>query len=355
MNRVVDKVTQDTKVEVAIRTICLEGKKINWKDSLMTVALNLLHSKAQSSINSLTVTPLFLCPRCWTESLSSTPEWGARSSIDSGIHSYFSLKELMETVMTSGTRKVTCLKHVTPALVPAEVAPEDLFQPLAVLKSSTTMKKVQETVLRSDCILDRNSNEPNQVVNSMAELLPEANMLRNVQNNPNVTQFFGVGVRGATLLGMKQQVRTKFAPWPNCSKLREKILGNVAQGLFSLHEHCPTFIHGDIHVGNVLITSLNAEGQGPWAKIAHRVIPAGSAAGPAAPAPASTGFNVETIIRTQNPEAVRGNTLPSAQGDVWDFGMSSQSFFFFLSPGKPGHSRKTRNSRSQRSGTAVLY
>ncbi|KAH3762706.1 hypothetical protein Pelo_5437 [Pelomyxa schiedti] len=52
-----------------------------------------------------------------------------------------------------------------------------------------------------------------------------------------------------------------------------------------------------------------------------RVIPVGSAAGPAAPAPASTGTNVETTIRNKSPEAVRGNTLPSAQGDVWDFGI----------------------------------
>ncbi|KAH3732694.1 hypothetical protein Pelo_16473 [Pelomyxa schiedti] len=351
MNRVVDKVTQDTKVEVVMRTICLEGKKITWKDSLMTVALNLLHSKAQSSINSLAVTPLFLCPRCLTESLSSTPEWGVRSSIDSGIHSYFSHKELMETVMTSGARNVTCLKHPH-ELVPGEVAPEDLFQPLTVLKSST-VKKVKETVLRSGCILDRNIDEPNQVVNVMAELLPEANMLRNVQNNPNVTQFFGVGVRGATLLGMSEDLPPlKLAPHlvPRTGspkqvrslaellevlcvdpenqgtlndvlpmRLREKILGNVAQGLYNLHKHCPTFIHGDIHVGNVLITSLDAEGQGPWAKIAHRVISAGSTAGPTEPI--STAANVESTIRNKSPEAVRGNTLPSTQGDVWDFGI----------------------------------
>ncbi|KAH3764139.1 hypothetical protein Pelo_4014 [Pelomyxa schiedti] len=52
--------------------------------------------------------------------------------------------------------------------------------------------------------------------------------------------------------------------------LREKLLKDVARGLHHLHAELPFVVHGDlVEDGNVLISSLEETGTGPWAKIAH--------------------------------------------------------------------------------------
>ncbi|KAH3766749.1 leucinerich repeat kinase [Pelomyxa schiedti] len=96
--------------------------------------------------------------------------------------------------------------------------------------------------------------------------------------------------------------------------MRQKILKDVARGLEYLHTHTPPIVHGDLHSGNIFISSLIEEA-GPWAKIADfglsqvlysGVIKSGSALN-----------NIEVYA----PEALAGGKYDT-KADIWSFAMA---------------------------------
>ncbi|KAH3731373.1 hypothetical protein Pelo_17797 [Pelomyxa schiedti] len=103
MNRVAGKATQETKVEVAMRTtVDPKGTQIIWKNNPMTTALALLTTAARLMTNQPPLELFFVCPECMEQSTPSEPDWGTHFGTprEPG-HGYISHKTIMEAVMTS--------------------------------------------------------------------------------------------------------------------------------------------------------------------------------------------------------------------------------------------------------------
>ncbi|KAH3759190.1 hypothetical protein Pelo_8990 [Pelomyxa schiedti] len=349
MQRVVDKVTGDTKVIVAMETICSPEEEINWKNNLMTSALYLLSRTTRSLFENTSLEPLFPCPKCLIKSLRLT-------------HSYISFKEIAEARLgrNQTTTAPLCPKHVQLGF--AQLVPEDLLHPTPT--SGSTITKISglvPNVTRRDDgptgeerarvtsyfrYYSFDDSEPDdELVKSL--LTAEATTLSNVDHK-NVTKFFGLNNKGTSLLGNSESdlpfcstphlLPSKFNTFntqqvvsladllkvlcvdPTDEKfrqgalleevlpmhLRERILTDVAWGLKHLHDQYPPIIHGDVHIGNVLITSLDPAVSDPLAKITLGKIPGAHGESGAADTPESV---------------LHGRTIFSTEGDVWDFGI----------------------------------
>ncbi|KAH3763356.1 leucinerich repeat kinase [Pelomyxa schiedti] len=137
---------------------------------------------------------------------------------------------------------------------------------------------------------------------SIAQFIGEATLLNAVPSHPNIVKFFGVCQPPHLLLVMELVVPivppsimkilgdTKIKKpdlgdliWVCLEKvdnttrlldqvipmpMRVNILKDVARGLEHLHSQTPPIVHGDLHIGNIFISSLDETGPGPWAKIA---------------------------------------------------------------------------------------
>ncbi|KAH3761303.1 hypothetical protein Pelo_6868 [Pelomyxa schiedti] len=344
INRVVDTDTQAIKVEVAMKTLCNKGQEITWKNNLMTVALNLLNIAASTTLHNASVSLLFICPKCLKHNLPSGLDWGSYFgnpfNSASVMYNYISQKKIMEAVINGREDVTGCMKHPSVAL--NEVAPEDFFNPSFSNRNSVDPSPHQVTVLYS------NYKEPNKVTNALEMLMPNVHALNNVPDHRNVAKFFGVTVpNGVQLLGMSEHIPhlvippLTFLP-PECAgqsvlsladllvcfqspqhiqvTLWEKILSDVAKGLQHLHSQYPPVVHGDVHVDNVLVTSLDVFGPLCVAKITHGAIPATYTLPTPGTTTRTTSF--ERSVRIMCPEKIKQPDSPlSPQSDVWNFGI----------------------------------
>ncbi|KAH3732227.1 hypothetical protein Pelo_16938 [Pelomyxa schiedti] len=146
-------------------------------------------------------------------------------------HSYIAHEEITEAMLKK--EEMTCSNHHN--VSPAEVAPGDFFNPPSILNG-------------------RNRTGESEPTNMFTEGRNEA------QHAPD------------THHSTQQEGAVPDEAFPMC--LRERILRDVAMGLAHLHRQCPPVTHGDLHAGNILITSLDATGSGPLAKVTCRMIPA---------------------------------------------------------------------------------
>ncbi|KAH3756340.1 hypothetical protein Pelo_11835 [Pelomyxa schiedti] len=347
MNRVVDKATGYTKVEITMKTSCPEGttKQINWKNNPMTSAIYLLRRTARSMTGNPSLDPLFVCPKCWFY-IDFGPDWGSRfgSPLGEGPHSFTSHKEIINAVTEHKATTVSCCrnhKHVEFS----DVVPEDFFNPPPPPISSTTNADEKHFPALYCKYSNFDDSEPDrEAVNYL--FTPESTTLRHIPDHNNVAKFFGLALHnGTSLLGYPESIppdcqTTHLLPSTLSTHrvvslaellkvlcidhsssagnfqqggaleevlpmyLREKILFDVAHGLEHLHSQYPPIVHGDVHIGNVLITSLDPNGSGPLAKITYGRLPH------------CESGTVET------PESIlRKSTLFSTHGDVWNFGI----------------------------------
>ncbi|KAH3762063.1 leucinerich repeat kinase [Pelomyxa schiedti] len=107
-------------------------------------------------------------------------------------------------------------------------------------------------------------------------------------------------------------------------KLQKRIFADILKGLNHLHSQNPPLVHRDLHAGNIFICSLDADGAGPWAKIADFGL-------------AECLFSGETEgarneIHVFPPEVLKG-VRSDSKADIWSFGMIANMFLdLFSSP-----------------------
>ncbi|KAH3758151.1 hypothetical protein Pelo_10092 [Pelomyxa schiedti] len=362
MTRVVANVTQETTVEVAMIT---DGgaylSPCSWKNNLMSTAINLLKRTARSMIQSRDVNVMFVCPKCLRESKPAVPDW------QNCFKELFSHLEIIKAVGSHSKKPSTnCMHH---DVFINDIAPEDLFNPLSFMyrynkpglgpnassecNTSNVIQKEPVTVIHS-CF-----NGPDMLASTMEELIPELNTLNYLPDHQYVAKFVSIALQGGQMMFrfLERQPRvtlpshllpaTTRGPVEEASPnqtltlpallkvcleyprehkgaldealpmcLWEHILKDIAQGLNHLHGQHPPIAHGGVCVGNVLITSLDLAGSGPWAKITYGVTVADDDTRRRA-----MGDSDRSVKNTTPESVTRGNTLPSTQGDVWDFGI----------------------------------
>ncbi|KAH3758476.1 hypothetical protein Pelo_9719 [Pelomyxa schiedti] len=321
----------------------------------------------------------FVCPKCVSKGLQYGPE--ARSTLSEHGYSYLSHRTIMEAV-DDNQEVIICPRDHQVAI--AEVAPGDFFNPSVInINSGSGNKKnsveleqhgittpintgyEQPTVTPHSTVLYTDSADPDSAKHALELLLPEVNTLKNVPDHPNVTKFYGLALRSdkSALLGMNEHLRPLSLPpelfpaavtssltitspcnevlslaqllkvlfcynplqpqdeiLPMC--LREHILRDVARGLSHLHRQYPSVVHGDVQVGNVLITSLDPTGSSPWAKITVGMIPADyNTLKDEVTTLTLTSGSVQTGTNMSPEAIIQGDTFPTTQGDVWNFGI----------------------------------
>ncbi|KAH3743046.1 Protein tyrosine and serine/threonine kinase [Pelomyxa schiedti] len=185
---------------------------------------------------------------------------------------------------------------------------------------------------------------------SVTEFLYEAGIMSSVPAHPNLVTFHGVSLTSTNvwlvmefvlpvvplamrdLLGMESLSKPDLnelvrvcVSWAGTfadplgafdrvipTKLRERILMDVAQGLKHLHTQPTPLIHSDLHAGNIFLSSLSLDGCGPWAKIADFGLSEYLFTGGTKRA----RHNISVF----SPEVLRGDDH-NTKSDVWSFGM----------------------------------
>ncbi|KAH3766933.1 FBox-LRR protein [Pelomyxa schiedti] len=107
--------------------------------------------------------------------------------------------------------------------------------------------------------------------------------------------------------------------------LRKKILLDIAQGLNHLHTQSPSIVHGDLHLGNILICSLDPTGEGPWAKITDFGLAQYLYGG------AAVDRRQRLPVNVFAPEVIRGSKIDT-KADVWSYGMCVRHFIDPFTP-----------------------
>ncbi|KAH3732411.1 hypothetical protein Pelo_16756 [Pelomyxa schiedti] len=330
-------------VEVIMKTASQVEKPISWKNNLMNTAVNLLYS-AQSTLQTPEERLLFLCPECLAQYLSSVSVSEESRTIRPITEklSYFSSKQIVDAVSRKSIFLECSRKHI---VSPAKVA-SNLFSLGFSDVIRTDEGNTSNTITIGPTDLGDGKAgtvqvipmvDPNCPTGSPELLIAEVNKLSPAKDHPCVATFFGVALRGTALMGLREylpplNITPHGSPCQVLSlsdllkalhqhgnealdqvlpqNLREKIMKNIAQGLNHLHRHIPPIVHGDVHIRNVLLISLDPAGPGPWAKISHKILTAASATAELAPS---------GIILS--PEAILGNTPPGTHTDAWNFGL----------------------------------
>ncbi|KAH3744898.1 leucinerich repeat kinase [Pelomyxa schiedti] len=171
-------------------------------------------------------------------------------------------------------------------------------------------------------------------LNALSEFACEMTLMNLVSNHPNIVHFFGaclspklcaiIGLNTITKPDLNALIEllvkdenpdliTQVLPM----SMRKKILIDVAQGLSHLHSQVPPIVHGDLHAGNIFVSSLDELSSGPWAKIAdfglsQRLY---------------TGMSCSTqgtfsSINVYAPEVLAGS-MCDTKADIWSFAMVS--------------------------------
>ncbi|KAH3763351.1 leucinerich repeat kinase [Pelomyxa schiedti] len=186
---------------------------------------------------------------------------------------------------------------------------------------------------------------------SITQFIFETTLLNVVSSHPNVVKFYGACLHPhlwlvmelvvtivppsiMTILGDTKIKKPDLQGWiqvclekgENTTQLldriipmtmRVKILKDVARGLEYLHSQNPPIVHGDLHTGNIFISSLDETGPGPWAKIADfglsQVLYSGESK--------STRSSLEGKVFTYGPEVLNGEKYDT-KADVWSFAMT---------------------------------
>ncbi|KAH3758324.1 hypothetical protein Pelo_9884 [Pelomyxa schiedti] len=383
------KVTQDTIVEVVMKTVCKEGEQANWKGNLMTTALNLFRGTVLAHKHAVSYS--FPCPKCLKQYLSSVTESAPRFQCipDGSVRSIFFPEQIMEEAL-KGKDSMDCAVH--PGVPIAEIAPSlfslgfpSIININAVQPESNLITRydgeqegrpavtLQPKTWCSNFVLDtkaetkgvRNAQVLFTEITALSETPghTEITTLRETPGHTNVAQFYGVALRGGTLLGLSEFLPPlsipaclfpTTTPGPNppesaslnqvislhdllkvCLQqppnletlnrvmpmaLRQRILRDVAEGLSHLHKQDPPIVHGGIDIEHVLITSLEATG--PCAKITHPTIPWDNYAAPTNDATSEAKPEKTRLLdgRNRSPEVLNGYRA-SPKSDVWDFGI----------------------------------
>ncbi|KAH3723061.1 leucinerich repeat kinase [Pelomyxa schiedti] len=177
---------------------------------------------------------------------------------------------------------------------------------------------------------------------SISQFIFETTLLNEASSHPNVVKFYGACLYPHLWLVMELVVpiiplgilRTlgdtkikkpdlgdfiqmclekgeQVIPMP----MRKKILKDIAHGLEYLHTQKPPIVHGDLHTGNIFISSLDGTGPGPWAKIADfglsQVLYSGESK--------SARCTLEGKVFTYAPEVLNMEKYDT-KADVWSFG-----------------------------------
>ncbi|KAH3767811.1 leucinerich repeat kinase [Pelomyxa schiedti] len=127
-------------------------------------------------------------------------------------------------------------------------------------------------------------------------------------NKPDLSAFLELCITKGNKTSV---ILDKVLPIP----MRRQILIDVAQGLTHLHTQTPPIVHGDLHAGNIFISSLDFTGCGPWAKIADFGLSQRLYTG--------RSQSVQTTLSNINvysPEALSGSSCDE-KSDIWSFGM----------------------------------
>ncbi|KAH3732103.1 hypothetical protein Pelo_17064 [Pelomyxa schiedti] len=319
----------------------------------MTSAIDLLRRAACSTTENPSLDPLFVCPKCWAKN-DFAPDWGSMfgSPLDEGPNSSFtSHKKIIQALTGPKATTISCCKNHEHVEV-ADVVPEDFINPppphISSNSGTTNDDEKHFPVLYSK-YSNFDDSEPNRdTINAL--FTPEATTLRRIPDHNNVAKFFGLALhKGTSLLGNTEselpvcQTRHLLPETLSTNQvvsladllkvlcvdpssfsnenfqyggaleevlpmdLREKIVFDVALGLEYLHSQHPPIVHGDVHIGNVLITSLDPNVSKPLAKITHRRIP---------------GEDHGESGTAETPESIlQRSALFSIQGDVWNFGI----------------------------------
>ncbi|KAH3763436.1 hypothetical protein Pelo_4713 [Pelomyxa schiedti] len=353
MTRTEDSVTGKTQVEILVKSVCSANKEITWKDSLMIPAINFLHQIIESHFHFLVVQS-FPCPQCMLTS-SSHP-------------AFFSQEEIIEAALDK-TKQLVCRTHATQQL--SSVAPDLFNLGFPVILADTIMEanSTAPTVTRTDCgerpvtlqatAWFPTSDKAPKALLSGKRILKEVTALSAIPEHPNVVKFFGACARGETMLRLSEQQPMLTLPPdlvdapPGCAseslslgallkrciqqqqgndetllerilpmRLREMILRNVARGLKHMHRQFPPIVHGDIQAGNVVITSLDPSGSGPWAKLTMPMAPRDTPTGRTVPSQSNGNMSPEAILHLNDLSC-----SPGTKSDVWAFGLLVHHIF----------------------------
>ncbi|KAH3743701.1 hypothetical protein Pelo_14906 [Pelomyxa schiedti] len=381
ITRVQHKVTQDTIVEVIMKTVCNKGEQASWKDNLMTTALNLFRRTVLTHKHPVSYS--FPCPKCLEQHflLSVTESAPLFQCIpDGSVRSLFFPKQIMEEAL-KGKDRMDCAVH--PGVPIAEIAPSLFSLGFPSIITINAVQPGSNLITRCDCGGSRDGEQEGRPAVTLQpktwcsdfalDTKAETKGVRNAQvlfseitaqsgtpGHTNVVKFYGVALHGGTLLGLSEFLPPlsipaclfpTTTPGPNppesaslnqvislhdllkvCLQqppnletlnrvmpmvLRQRILRDVAEGLSHLHSQDPPIVHGGIDIEHVLITSLEATG--PCAKITHPTIPWDNYA---APTNDVTSEEKTRLLdgRNRSPEVLNGYQA-SPKSDVWDFGI----------------------------------